>query len=85
MLKAQVFAQLIKEGWSRDSYGHLQKQRKGLIKGIETITKYRVKFQDTSIRIEKQLDVLGKNEWVRIGGGYYKDAYVENEILKFKK
>lgn len=62
-------------GWSRDRWGHLQKEvtrRRPHVDfpvGQEPLitTRHRVKLQATSCRIE----VRGEQDWIRVGGDYY--------------
>ena len=74
MTKAQIVEWAERHGWRQDKYGHMQK----------TIgdREYRLKLQDTSLRrevkikFEKQEYSPARSEWMRIGGGYYKDAHL---------
>lgn len=51
--------------WKENRYGNFD----------HTEGKYRVKFQDTSFRIEsKVVHESGPCSWIKIGGGYYKDV-----------
>lgn len=69
MKREQFEAVLVADGWENDRFGHYQKA----IRERE----YRVKMQDLSCRIEVQARYEAteyspaKNEWVRLGGGYY--------------
>ena len=69
-MKREQFEEILKaDGWELDRFGHYQK--------IGCERKYRVKMQDLSCRIEVQVRYEAteyspaKNEWVRLGGGYY--------------
>ena len=53
--------------WKKNRFGNFE----------DTTGKYRVKFQDTSFRIESKVvhdSGYIKSSWVKIGGGYYKDV-----------
>jgi hypothetical protein len=56
----------VTRGYTQDKYGHYQKT---MTIGNKTDV-FRYKVQDISIRKEVQINVCGKNEWVRIASGY---------------
>lgn len=64
-----VRAALAKAGFTLDNFGHMKKQVGSNL--------YRVKFQATSIRLEKQIKLAGlgyspsKKEWMRIASNYF--------------
>jgi hypothetical protein len=62
-----------KGNWNENRYGNFD----------HTAGKYRVKFQDTSFRIEsKVVHEVGPCSWIKIGGGYYKDTtFVDDCVL----
>lgn len=56
--------------WKEDRFGHFKKEiiRNGII------GKYRIKVQEISVRLEKQLVMEdGRKEWFKITGSYFKD------------
>jgi len=61
--------------WKKNRFGNFD----------DTTGKYRVKFQDTSFRIEtKVIHESGyiNSSWVKIGGGYYKDVtFMDGYVL----
>jgi len=57
-------------GWAKDHFGHYQKE-------LPSGTKLRVKMQATSCRLEKQVKIVDKNEWLRVDGAYYKNIRFE--------
>jgi len=63
--------------WKEDRYGNFTCDKSGKV--------YRVKFQDTSFRIESKVvhdSGYIKYSWVKIGGGYYKDlSFVEDVVM----
>lgn len=85
MKREQFEAVLVADGWEKDRFGHYQKsitRRRPHVdypvgQEPEVTTRYRVKMQDLSCRIEVQFryDATeyspAKNEWVRWGGDYY--------------
>lgn len=56
--------------WSEDRYGHFIRTHGN--------QKFRIKMGTTSLRIEFQAKICGKNEWIKKAGDYYK--YVEHDI-----
>ncbi len=83
MTKEQIIEWGNRHGWAIDSYGHLRKQfRTG-----NHVDERRIKFQDTSVRIESRLRFEGGgNEWMHVNGGYYKYAHITpDDKLSFKK
>lgn len=81
MKKQHFIEDMLKCGWRKDKYGHLQKDSFSVNKktGEKTPKKMRCKLQATSCRIEVQViyeksDYMPeRKEWVRIDGAYYKD------------
>ena len=73
---------LLLKGWKKDSYGNYKKEME--VKLINRETKvirtekrlYRVKMQETSIRIESQAFIVDKNQWFKVDGCYNKDIQV---------
>ena len=58
--------------WKENRYGNFD----------HTDGKYRVKFQDTSFRIEsKVVHESGPCSWIKIGGGYYKDTTFPDQTV----
>jgi len=78
MTKAQVIEWAKRHGWTLDRYGHMRKSTE--LDG--KIREYRLKLQDISfrrevlMRFDKQEYSPAHSEWVRVGGGYYKDAHL---------
>ena len=75
MTRQEIYDYFKKKGYAplREG-GHLYKEQPRLNRpGTERL---RVVFQDRSIRIEQE---AGKNYWVRIEGGYYKDYFIHPE------
>lgn len=83
-MKREQFEEILEaDGWELDRFGHYHKTvrwRTQQVDSPEVIIrerKYRVKMQDLSCRIEGQVRHAAteysraKNEWVRLGGGYY--------------
>ncbi len=59
---------LVKHGFTRDKFGHYQKEINGHI--------YRYKLSSIAARYEKQAHIVDHNEWLRILSGYYKDLSI---------
>lgn len=57
-------------GFSEDRWGHLKKGNR------------RIKMQKTSFRVEAKGEVSG--DWIRTGGGYYKDYEINPETKKLR-
>lgn len=83
-MKREQFEEILKaDGWEPDRFGHYHKTKQWSVRyaGSPEVVicerKYRVKMQDLSCRIEVQVRreateySPAKNEWVRLGGGYY--------------
>jgi len=81
MTKALLIEWALRHGWTMDRYGHMQKTVDLAGKSREC----RLKLQSTSFRHEvkvmfdKQEYSPAYSEWARIGGGYYKDAYLTDD------
>ena len=58
--------------WTHDRWGNFHYVGSAL-KGD-----YKIKFQDISVRLEAKTQ---SNQWVKIGGAYYKDITIENGIV----
>jgi hypothetical protein len=58
-------------GWKEDTYGHMQCVSMGG-------TKYRVKMQATSVRLEVKRDMGTTTEWVRVESSYIKDVVIND-------
>lgn len=57
--------------WKVNSYGHYH------LKVNES--EYRMKIQDNSVRFEKKVLIVDKNEWRKIASDYYKNITVDLE------
>ncbi len=62
---------LFDKGYTRDRFGHYQR--------TDGETTYRFKMLANSVRYEKQIYVVDKNEWMRIMSGYYKNLSITSE------
>jgi hypothetical protein len=80
MLRSELEQFLVNRGYSKDKFGHYQKT----FNNGETI---RYKMQDVSFRRERKARIVDHNEWLRIGGGYYKDFCIntDNKIARIVK
>lgn len=78
LTKQQIIDWAISNGWHLDKYGHLQKAYNN--------KQYRCKLSSTALRCEVRVKhESGENEWVRFGGGYYKDLTIkEGKLGKIK-
>lgn len=83
MDKDVIIKFLTDNGWQLDEWGHLQRTVNLSKEGSIIQRHYRIKIQATSCRIEIRYNIMGKNEWVRVGGAYYKDVryYEEGRLL----
>jgi hypothetical protein len=68
MTKQELENVLIQRGWSRDKWGHYQKE---VQRGSE-VRVYRFKLSSIAARYE----VKSPAGWVRIVSAYYKDIYL---------
>ena len=61
---------LLMKGWKEDRWGNFKKE----------VDEYqlRMKFSKSALRLEKK---IGKS-WVRVSSNYYKNLFVEDEVLK---
>jgi hypothetical protein len=66
-------------GWKEDKYGHLQR----VAMNADQERTYRIKLQDTSLRVERQITVMGQHEWQRINGDYYCNITIEGDAIFF--
>jgi hypothetical protein len=82
MTKDELKTWLISKGYTQDKYGHFQK-----VSPLQLDVIYRYKIQDISVRFEKQIDVCGKHEWMRISSGYLKKLSInrDNKICGLKR
>lgn len=71
MTKEKVAKILEDSGYTADRWGNYVFER--------GVTKYRIKLQARTVRIEKRVHMSTHNEWFRIGGGFYKDVHVIND------
>lgn len=72
---------LSENGWVQDQFGHFKKYR-------ANGDHIRVKMQANSCRIEKQFNILGKNEWRNCLPGrknFYKNFHVVDGMISFKE
>ena len=77
LTKQQIIDWAISKGWQLDKWGHLQK--------AVGDKQYRFKLSSTALRYEVKVKHDSGSEWVRIGGGYYKDLTIEDgKIGKIK-
>lgn len=58
----------IRHGYAKDRFGHFVKERDG--------EKLRLKITQCSARIERQIEICGKNEWVRRASAYLRDMSI---------
>lgn len=74
-IKTRLIEVLTSNGWKRDNWGHYKKslnmrsRKTGEIKSVPC----RVKFKNLVARFERQVEIVGKNEWINISHSYYKD------------
>lgn len=78
MKKEELVPFFVALGWKEDRFGNLQKvyQYRNADTGAIRSKTRRLKFQATSVRIEVKSDAKnssGGYDWIRVGGGYYKD------------
>lgn len=73
-IKDTVIGRLHQWGWDRDRWGHMKKT-------TATGKLLRVKVQAKSFRLERQVKVGGKNEWVRISSGFFGKCKVEENRI----
>jgi len=77
MQKAELENFLTRKGWTKDRFGHYQKEVNG--------RKVRFKLQANSARYERQIHIPAdryspaRNEWIRVSSGYYKDLTITAE------
>lgn len=78
MTKDELVQELSKRGWRQDSWGHMHKVVKRRNRTTKELVdrKMRVKMQARSARVESQVVIGDRNEWIKIGGGYLKDCAV---------
>jgi hypothetical protein len=74
LTKDELKTWLISRGFTEDKFGHFQKHSPLQINVI-----YRYKIQDISVRFEKQIEVCGKHEWLKIKSGYLKNLSINEE------
>lgn len=67
-------------GYELDRFGHWHKTTK-------SGQKARVKMQACSARIERQADICGSNEWLKLASAYYKDirVLIDGRLGGFKR
>jgi hypothetical protein len=72
--KDTVLGRLHQWGWTKDRWGHMKKTTlNGKL--------LRIKVQARSFRLEKQVNICGKNEWLRISSGYFGSCRVEDDFI----
>lgn len=69
--KEAIRKDLAYKGYAADRFGHMKKETK---RGL-----HRYKFQAQTIRFERQIDVCGKNEWMKIGTHSISAVYAKLE------
>jgi len=85
MTREQIIEWGKRHGWALDKFGHLRKT-------FGNGEQFRLKLQDNSLRRERRIHFPAskyspaRSEWMRVSGGYYKDASLTAEDkLSFKK
>ena len=76
MTKQEFIEAAKAQGYVEDRWGHLQKT-------YSNGTRYRLKLQEISVRLESWTLVGGKHEWVRLYMAYYSRVTVNN-VGKFR-
>lgn len=86
MTKDELVQELTNRGGKQDSWGHMHKMVKRRDRATQQLIdrKMRVKLQPRSARVEIQVIIGDRNEWIKIGGGYFKDCAIlyENNSLQ---
>lgn len=87
MKRDEMYELMKRSGWKPDAWGHLRMELKPQkIDGMVDVParSYRLKFQATSVRLEKQITHPAseyrpaQKEWIRISSSYYKDLKVQD-------
>lgn len=86
----EIKAHLLRNGWTEKNQTVFEKARTVPFRNGEEIgwktKQYRVKFQATSYRVEVKSVVPASTYspqqvlWTRVGGGYYKDAFISTGV-----
>jgi hypothetical protein len=84
MTKQEFINWALSRGWTQDKFGHLQKtiikrnelDRDGHL--INSSKTYRFKLSSTHVRYERKANIVDHNEWLRLGGAYYKDLSINS-------
>lgn len=77
MKREDLETELVANGWTRDRWGHYQKDivhlhpEKGRL-----IRKYRIKMQKKSCRLEVRRKITGQWVWLRLTSSFYTKALV---------
>lgn len=66
MDKAALEQWLIRRGYTKDNFGHYQKN-------FESGGIIRMKLSNTSVRRERKAKIVDHNEWLRLSSSYYKN------------
>lgn len=66
MDKAALEQWLIRHGYTKDKFGHYQKQ-------FTNGDVIRMKLSNTSVRRERKAKIIDHNEWIRLSSSYYKN------------
>ena len=89
MTREQIIEWAKRHGFSEDKYGHLQKH---WTDANGKLREMRIKLQATSVRTEVRVHFeptqYGKtpDEWMKVGGGYMKDARLPaDDRITFKR
>lgn len=82
MKSQELRDKLVSKGWKPDNYGHLKLVTTGKKTGNPVLL--RVKFQETSARLEKQITIEAgtyskeKKEWFKLSSDYYKNISLDD-------
>ena len=69
---------LFDKGYKRDKFGHYTRTVVDPhLEGGSITTRF--KMQANSVRYEKQIYIVDKNQWMRLASGYYKNISITEE------
>ena len=72
MKRQELEKWLVSMGYIKDKFGHYQKT----FPSGKTI---RMKLSSTHVRRDIKARIIDHNEWLRRGGGYFKDLYITQD------
>lgn len=75
MKREELEKHLTSIGWTKDAYGHF-KSPDG---------QYRMKFQATSVRFERKVQLSAGPEWRRVKSNYYSKMSVVNGKINWEQ